>query len=354
MSELQEAATPAIPEAVVAEVSTPEDTMSGIYDKFYPTERVNRADDGKFVSKNPEKLAEGAVEAEPAEEITQEPAEAPLEPVKVIEPPKSWSAEKKALWASVSPEAQEYIAQREAESQKGHSQLGEKASRADKYESVISRYKHVLDSAPEQEIESLLATKAAFRQDARGTFERLAQQLGIDLSQYAKQPSEGAPAETDQIRSLMQEVQGLKRQLGETHQRLTAREQQEMQSREQSLASLVDEFKSGKDYWGEIENQVLAQIHALKIENPNADPKTLLQEAHDRAVKLNDEVSNRLTKAKRDKEAADKAAEDKRKADQAKRLASLNTKSTTGQTPKAAKNIDAELEEIYDKVSARG
>ncbi len=127
-----------------------------------------------------------------------------------------------------------------------------------------------------------------------------------------------------------------------------------MQSREQSLAKLVDDHKQGKDYWPDIENEVYSQIIAIKTAHPDMEAKAVLDEAEKRAIKLNDEVSAKLTKTERDKEAADKAANEKKKAEDAKRLASLNTKSSTGATPKPAKNIDVELEDIYDKAAARG
>ena len=356
MPEVETGAVAAPEAAVVASTpvetpATPDDTMAAVFDKFHPDERVGR-ENGKFVSKNP---AEGAVTAEPAKEISQEPI---AEKVETALPstkprPQSWSADLDDFWKSLPPERQEFFAKREGESHQKITQLGEKAAAAEKYAAIIERHRPLIgQNQPEQEIENLLQTKAALLRDPEGSLKWMAQQLGVDLSKFG-QPTGEAPAENDQIRSLSQQVAQLTRQLNDTHSRLTAREQQEMQSREQTLASLVDEFKTGKDYWSDIEGEVLNQIVAIKATSPSKDPKTILQEAHDRAIKLNDEVSNKLTKAKRDKEAAEKAAEDKRKAEEAKRLASLNTKSSSS-SPKSAKSIDAELEEIYDKVAARG
>lgn len=358
MPELETGAVAAPEAAVIASTSvpevsaTPEDTMAAVFDKYYPNERVSRAENGKFESKK----AEGAVTAESAIEITQEPVAEKVEtaPPSTKPRPQSWSADLDDFWKSLPPERQEFFAKREGESHQKITQLGEKAAAAEKYAAIIERHRPLIgQNQPEQEIENLLQTKAALLRDPEGSLKWMAQQLGVDLSKFSQPPSGEQLAENDQVRSLMQRLEQSDRQIAQLTQRLTAREQAENQSREQSLASLVDEFKTGKDYWGDIEGEVLNQIVAIKATSPSKDPKTILQEAHDRAIKLNDEVSNKLTKAKRDKEAADKAAEDKRKAEEAKRLASLNTKSSSG-TPKAAKNIDAELEEIYDKVSARG
>lgn len=348
MTEVQQAET--APAAVVNETpATPDDTMSAVYDKFYPTERVDRGEGGKFVSKNP---AEGAEVAEPAKQVSQEPAVETKEPARPAIPrPQSWSSDLDEWWSTLPPERQEFLAKRDGDAHKRISELGETAKTAEQFKSLIDRYKHVLNGPPDQEIQSLLATKEALLRNPEQSIQWLAQQLKVDLSKFA-QPQGEQSAETDQLRPLMQKIAQLERQLGETHNKLTAREQQDMQSREQSLASLVDDFKKDKDYWGDIEGEVLNQIVAIKAASPSKDPKVILQEAHDRALKLNDEVSNKLTKAKRDKEAAEKAAEEKRKADEAKRLASLNAKSSSG-TPKSAKNIDAEMNEAYDRIMAR-
>lgn len=365
MSELETGGAVAAPEAAViansTETTTPEDTMAAVYDKNYPTERVNRADNGKFESKTPK--AEGAEVAEPAKEINQEPVADKVETVAADTPrpsskprPQSWSADLDSWWNELSPDRQDFLSKREGESHQKITQLGEKAAAAERVSAIVNRYQHVLNgNAPDKEIENLFATKDALLKNPEGSIKWLAEQLGVDLSQYAQTQTGGEqPAENDKIRSLSQQVAQLTRQLGETHNRLTAREQQETQSREQSLAKLVDDHKQGKDYWPEIEAEVYNQIVALRATNSDMDPKAILEEAEKRALKLNDEVSNKLTKAQREKDAAEKAAADKRKAEEAKRLASLNTKSSSGSTPKSAKNIDAEMEEIYDKISARG
>jgi hypothetical protein len=351
------ASTPEVTQVQVVEPSQPsiEDTMGSVFDKHFPDARVDRArDTGKFQPK-------GAEPAEPAKEINQEPVEDKPETVAVEAPkpstkarPQSWSADLDQWWSELPPERQDFLLKRETEAHQKITQLGETAKVADQFKSVIDRYRHVLNGPADREIETLLATKDALLRNPEASILRLAEQLGVDLSRYAK-PAGEPSAENEHIRPLMQEIAQLKRQLGETSHRINAREQQEAQSREQSLENLVNEFAKDKDYWGDVEAGVLEQIHAIKAVHPNKDPKEVLAEAHDRALKLNDEVSNRLNKAKRDKEAAEKAAADKRKADEAKRLASLNTKSSSGASPKAAfKSFEDEMSAVYDKVSARG
>ncbi len=359
MSEIQEAAAPAVETAVVESTpapATPDDTMAAIFDKHHPNERVNRGDGGKFTSKNPETQAEGAETAEPAEEINQEPVAESVETAKPsIKPrPQSWSADLDQWWAELPPERQEFLLKRETEAHQKITQLGEQARNAEKFASVVNRYRQFINGQPEQEIESLLQTKAALLQNPAGSIQWLAQHFGVDLSQFAQAQNGDTQPENGQVRSLMQEVAQLRRQLGETHSRITAREQAEQETRVKSLDDLVEDFKKGKDYWNDIEPSVAEQIIAIRERNPGKDPKEVLQEAHERAVKLNDAISARLNAAKLKEEADKKAAAEKKKADEAKRLASLNAKSSSGSTPRPAKNIDAELEEIYDRVASRG
>src|SRR4051812_26076605 len=111
MPELETGVTSAPEAAVVANstpevTSTPDDTMAAVFDKFHPEERVGR-ENGKFVSKNP---AEGAVTAEPAKEINQEPVAEKAETVKADTPapsikprPQSWSADLDDFWKSLPP-----------------------------------------------------------------------------------------------------------------------------------------------------------------------------------------------------------------------------------------------------------
>jgi hypothetical protein len=352
------ASTPEVTQVQVVEPSQPsiEDTMGSVFDKHFPDARVDRArDTGKFQPK-------GAEPAEPAKEINQEPVEDKPETVAVEAPkpstkarPQSWSADLDQWWSELPPERQDFLLKRETEAHQKITQLGETAKVADQFKSVIDRYRHVLNGPADREIETLLATKDALLRNPEASILRLAEQLGVDLSRYAQSPTGEQSPENAEIRSLRQENAQLKREFGEIKHHITVREQKENLSREQSLENLVNEFAKDKDYWGDVEAGVLEQIHAIKAVHPNKDPKEVLAEAHDRAIKLNDEVSNRLNKAKRDKEAAEKAAADKRKADEAKRLASLNTKSSSGASPKAAfKSFEDEMSAVYDKVSARG
>src|SRR5690348_16128080 len=120
MDELNNGAAPVVTESVSAPVveqapASFEDTMSAVYDKM----NQPRDDGGKFAGNETPAATEGAetaAEEATTEEITDQPSETEQETAQPsITAPNSWSAEMKAKFGSLPPEAQQYIAQRESE-----------------------------------------------------------------------------------------------------------------------------------------------------------------------------------------------------------------------------------------------
>ena len=339
---------------------TIEQTMAAVYDKANPDERVTRNDAGEFESK--EKPAEAAPETTdeaPAEtENIQEPSEAESEPEETpaIDPPASWTSEAKEKWNLLSPELQNYVAERESQAQSRLSELG-RAVRAN--EDVKSQLEQLEGRAKQlgmergQALEKLLAADALLERDPANAIKWLAQNYRVDLASLVQTPQIG---DSDPY---LERIAQLERQLNETsHQltnRLTARDTAEAQAREEAMTQTVVKFAEGKDYWPEIEDEVHAQILALKAnpETAGLDPQTMLTRAEERAIKLVPAVAEKLGKSAK-LEAEKKAKEEaKRKADEAKRLASMNAKSSNGASPKATpKDMYSEMADIYDRVTA--
>ena len=342
----------------IVQESKPEmaDTMGEVWDKLNPT----RDTTGKFKPAKPEPVkAEGAETSDTAAPVTdQEPAAKTVEPAKpTINRPQSWSSDLDEWWSSLPPDRQDFLAKRETEATRKISELGRAAEVSRSFQPYMEPLNAIAQQvgAPVPEvIKNFIAADEFLRRDPHGAIQWLAQTYGANLSQFGQAPQGDQAPESEHVRALTQQIDYLKRSNAEIASRISARERREVEAQTQSLASLVDEFSKGKEsYWGDIEGEVVAQIRAIRDREPNADPKEVLQKAHDRAVKLNDEVSNRLTEAKRKEEAAKKAADDRRKADEAKRLASLNTKTSKAAPQKSGKlDMAAEMADIYDKMSA--
>ncbi len=335
---------------VVEEVSGIEQTMSEVYDKLNPAREGN----GQF------KATAEPVEAEPAEEpvaeieVTEPVAEP--EPAKpAIQRPQSWSSDVDELWSKLPPEAQELIAKREGEAHKRITEQGEAVKTLEPIKPFLEPLQRAsarMGLPPGEGLKLLLAADDYLARDPVSAIQWLAQQSGVDLSRLGGTAQSTDAPESPQVAALQQEIMSLKRMLSDTSSRIHTREQQELQTQQQSLNTLVDDFAKGKDYWPEIEGEVAKQIHAIKLDNPGLSPKDILEQAHERALKLNDEVRNKLNEAKRKSEEAKKAAEAKRKADEAKRMASLNVRSVEGKSPKPARrSMEEEMADVYDRVA---
>jgi hypothetical protein len=360
MAEVEAVAAPAAPEpAVIAndDVSPIERTMSEAYDRLNPPR-----ENGKFAAKEPAEAepieAEGAETSEPETVSDQEPVAETTEPAKpAIQRPQAWSSDVDELWTKLPPAAQELISKREGEAHKRITELGEVAKTVEPikpYLEPLQRASARMGLPPGEGLKLLLAADDYLARSPVEAIQWLAQQSGVDLSRFGQAPGEATP-ESAQVGALNQKIAQLERMLSDTSTRISQREQQELQTQHQSLDNLVKEFSTGKEYWSEIEAEVAAQIAAIRMSDPTLSPKDTLEKAHERALKLNDPIRNKLNEAKRKEEEAKKVSEAKAKAEQAKRLASLNVRSTSGKAPKpSAMNMVDEMAEIYDRVASRG
>lgn len=361
MSELDTGAAPAAAEApAIANegLSGIEATMAEVYEKNNPPREGNGQFKGKAEAEPV--AAESAEESsEPAEKVSdQEPVVEAKEPEKPAIPrPQSWSSEVDELWSTLPPKAQEIIAKRESEAHQRITELGQVAKTAEPLKEVLEPLQRAsarMGLPPGEGLKLLLAADDYLARDPVSAIQWLAQQSGVDLSRFG-QPAQGQSGEVaPEVSALHQKIAHLERMLSDTSSRIEQREQFELQTQHHTLEHLVNEFAKGKDYWPEIEAEVVAQIRAIKTSNPSMDPRDTLEKAHERALKLNDGVRNRLTEAKRKEEEAKKAVETKRKAEEAKRLASLNVRSVDGKAPKPARmSLEDEMADIYDRVASR-
>ena len=137
-------ATPveAAPEGVTAEAApdapqSAEESIDAALEAIYDKNNPPRSEDGKYKATKAEEAA-----AEGEQEITDQPqTEDDGQPQKVAtEPPQSWSAAQREMWAKIPPEARDYIAQRETEATKTISRMGQELSRFRPLNELLSRH----------------------------------------------------------------------------------------------------------------------------------------------------------------------------------------------------------------------
>lgn len=358
MSEAQTGAATAAPEpAAIAPAQTAEptnvmdaltQTMSAAYDKINPAREAG----GQFkaADDNQEQPAEGAAQASdtPAEQTTdQTQAKAPEPASQAIEAPLSWSAEMKAKWATLPPEAQTYIAQRESEAHKRISELGQTTKALEPVRAVIDRHVATFQKygvSPDAGIDQLMGYFAESESNPRAFIERFAANKGISL--YQQEGDQSA-----HVRSLEARLANAERLANEAASRVTARERSELERAQATLASTIENFAKDKPDFAEVENDMLAHVQAIRTAEPDLAPEKILEKAFEAARWGNPVVRARMLEKQRSDEEAKRATEAKKKAEEAKKAASLNVKS--GQASPARKgNWEQTLREVGERIAS--
>jgi hypothetical protein len=356
MDEIINGAAPVATESAPVPVSTPveqatpsiEDTMSQVWDKMNPA----RDDGGKFAADNP--VAEGAdPAADAAEKKIDQPSDAAQEPVKpsAIEAPNSWSAEMKAKFGSLPPEAQQYIAEREREAHTAITQKGEQIKAFEPIRQTLDQHREVFvkNGVSEAEgVQRLFQADRFLSEKPTEAIQWLANHYGVDLRQFAT----GNPQQ-DQSQP-NSEVFQLRRELAEIKNSLTARERSEQQAQTATVAQTIDKFASENPYFGDVEDELMGLIPVIKAKEPGLNANEVLKKAYDRAVYANPDVRQRLQADQQ------KAAEDKRKADEAeavrkaKQAGGINQKSVQGTSPTKGGSMEDTMSQVYDRLHGNG
>jgi hypothetical protein len=329
-----------------------EKSMSEAYDKINPPR-----ENGKFVEKDkPAEIpAEGAeVKSDAAPEIKdQNPAEVLTEPPKVaaIDPPQSWSAEMKAKWATLPPDVQAYASQREGEAHKRISELGQQVKAFEPFQRVYEPLRQAAarnGTTPDQGLERLLAANEFLDRDPASAIKWLAEAYGVNLG--SQQTTQEPGQESGEVRALKAEIGQLKRMVGETASKVTARERSEQEQTRASLDKLVSDFSKDKTDLTEIESDFVAHISAIRHAEPDLAHEKVLEKAYEAARWANPGTRAKML-AEQDKQRTEKAeAEQKKKAAEAKKVGSLNVKSTAA-SPAKKGNWEATLREVGERIA---
>lgn len=359
MSEVETAAAPAVSEGN-ASASIPqqvqvvepakksmEDTMAEAYDKINPP----RDEAQRFVAKDKPTEAVEETPAETTETDGQAPIAEEVEPDKpAITYPGSLPAELREKLDQAAPELRDWVAKREAESHKRITELGQAAKASEPIRQIGDRYKTSFKGMGTAEaFEKLAAANEFLERDPVAGIQWLADAYGVQLSSLGKEATQGTEGNPE-VSQLRQTISQLQRQISETSNKVTSREQAEQQANQKSIEKLVDDFAKDKPYWGDLEEDVYAQIHAIRATDANLTPDKILDRAYDRASKLNEGVQAKIQadkKAEADKKAKAEAA---KKAADAKKSASVNVKSGQGTSPKASGSWENTMREVADRL----
>ena len=283
-------------ETPATEISTSQEVTES------PKSTRARDESGKFTKTQPE-----AITSE-TEAIEQEVEEKPA----VKARPSSWKKDYEEDWGKLDPRLQDYIQQREADYAKGVSTYKNQWDMAAPIVESLRQFQPLLQQygvAPQQWITQLGNAHAQLvtgtPQQKMAVFQQLANDYGINLGAFGGYEN---PA-YDQFSQLSQELNQIKNQWGSFQAQQEAMEQTQLRSE-------IDSFKADKPYFEEV-REVMAGL----LQSGMADD---LQSAYDKAIRLNDDVFQKVNAEQANKSEAvqrEKVAQAKAKV--------LSPKSTT-------------------------
>lgn len=327
-------------------------TMGEAYDKINPPR-----ENGRFAAKektpdageNPAATSEAAVK----ENKDQNPIEAKVEPAQpAIDAPLSWSAEMKARWAEIPPDARPYIAQRETQMHQRISELGQQVKQTEPVRAVLEHYRDTFTRSgldPADGIARLLNVEAALSSDPASAIQEIAKAYGVDHLLGGQTQTQGE--DNGEVRSLKAELAQLKRFVSETANKMTARERLEYEQSQAALMSKVQQFASQKADFAELENDLIPFVAAIKSKEPQLSPDEVLEKAYEAAKWANPTMRQKLL-SEQEKAREEKAAEEaKKKAAEAKKAASINVKSA-GASPARKGSWEETLRSVGEKIAS--
>ena len=278
-----------------------------------------------------------ATAAAPAEGTTEE------DPV-WRRPPASWKKDYHETWNLADDKLKQYAWQRESEMKAGVEPLISKAQFADQMQEVLNPYMNTIQGlgidAPKA-VKALMEADHALRystpQEKRQYFARLAQSYGVNLNEMGNDLPQQAVDPTiyalqNELNNVRGEVQGWK--------------QQQEQQQNQALLGEINNFSQKAEHFEEARP---AMIQLLQ-----SGMATDLDDAYDKAIRLNPELFDAVQSGQQAQADASKRAA----ANTAAKRARAAAVSVKGSTPGTVTNTKAQdrrslLAEQFDNISDR-
>lgn len=256
-----------------------------------------------------EAMGEVKEEATPAEETVSTPeVEATPEPLAA---PTSWKKEDAEHFAALPRPVQEVVLRRESERDRGVQQRLEEATKLQRryqdLDQVLEPHQTTLGlegKTPAQLVREHLAAEELLRTNPVAGIQWFCHHYKVTPEQLVNGQA-NQPRVDPHVQSLMQEITQLKGYLANQHQR-----GQLQYTR--TLKEEVDGYAQEKDsngnllhpHWEAVKEQLPDLIRLAKAKNPQAAPRTLLDEAYKKAIRLDDNVWTAQQKAEVDRQKA--------------------------------------------------
>ncbi len=342
------APSPAVETPAAPPPSFDEDLRAASY-KIHAKHNPPR-ENGKFAPHIP--TATPLEDAAPEATVTDQaqakaPEPAPVEPA--IEAPQSWSAEEKAHWAKVPPEAQSVIARRETEAHRQISQQGQQIKAHEPLRAVAEQHAEYFrrnGMKPEAALNELVRVSQYLDRDPATAIRELAQRYRVDLQQLASgQPQQqqndyvdhAARAEVRQLKAFIAQIQS-----------------EQQGTKLQAVTTAIDKFAKDHPYFNDLEGEIEAQVAVLQQRNGNGlSPEEMLSQAYDKARWANPTIRERILADQRKKDEEKAKAERETQVKDAKRFSTLNQRGTSAAAPVKGTWEDTLRSEVEKRVPRR-
>jgi hypothetical protein len=287
-----------------------------------------RDDQGRFAPKKAQQ-----------EEEAPEPEEEPV----WSKPPASWKKDYHEVWMSADPKMREYAWQREEQMKRGVEPLLSKAQFADAMQEALEPYMDTirgLGISPDKAVAALAQADYTLRNSPPDQklqyFMQLAQSYGINLGQAQAQPQQSIDPMVYQLQNELNRVRG---------EVMGWKQQQEM-AQNQQLLNEINDFSAKAEHFEEARPTMIQLLQSGVAET--------LEDAYDKAIRLDSALFDRVQQARQAEVNAKKAA-DKDRAAKSARAAAVSVRGSTPGTntaPKATSRREM-LMEALDEVSTR-
>jgi hypothetical protein len=298
-----------------------------------PIEPVSRDGNGRFATP---KAAERADEPQAEEE-----------PPVWRRPPASWKKDYHEVWQKADPKMQEYAWQREEQMRAGVEPLLSKAQFADAMQEAISPYMQTIQGlglSPDKAVAALMDADHKLRNSDPQTklvyFQQLAQSYGINLGAMQGQQGQMPQQTVDPT------VYALQNELNKVRGEVMGWKQQQEMMENQTLLNEINQFSLKADHFEDVRPAMIQLLQSGMAQT--------LDEAYEKAIRLDPNLFEQVTKAQQ-AEAAAKQAKEQNRAAKAARAAAVSVRSATpgvNTAPKAA-NRRAILEEAFSETESR-
>jgi hypothetical protein len=279
----------------------------------------------------------------PVEAVRTQPEpnlEPPAEPPVWERPPASWKKDYHEAWTTADPRLKEYAWKREEEMRAGVQPLLSKAQYADQMQQAIEPYMNNIRGlgieAP-QAVKALMEADNVLRhgspQQKQAYFAQLAQQYGINMGDVQIQPTDP-------------NFHAIQNELAQVRGEVLNWKQQQENAQNQALLSEINQFQAKAEYFEEARPTMIQLLNSGVAQD--------LQDAYDKAVRLDNDLFTKHQQASQGQADAAKREASNRAA-KAARAAAVSVKSSTPGAATATKAQDRRsmLMQQFDNMNER-